>query len=924
MTKYGLRAKVITLTLAPTLIIGVLLSLYFINRQYQDIEQKISLTGFAIIEPLAIASEIGLNNESRESVRRLIGHTHQQHSQFIRTIAVFSDQNELFVTSNYHRDLEALAFPKGKKMPTHVNVQYQNERLLFYAPIRVIGGFNSRFRKESPIGYVVMEMDLLSFQLEKYEEMVSAAVVLIFGMILSGIFAYRLLYDVEIPINQMLSMIDKIRRGHLDVRIEGKFVDKLDTLKKGINAMAISLSQYHLEMQQSIDQATSDLRGTLEQLEIQNIELDIAKKNALEATKIKSVFIANMSHELRTPLNGILGFTRQILKTQLTSNQEDHLQTIEKSANNLLSIINDILDFSKLEANKLLLEKIPFDVEQTLDEVMEQLALMAHEKGLELYLHVDPKISMELIGDPKRIQQVLTNLIGNAAKFTAQGHISVRVELKHQNDKTLELEFVIRDTGIGISEEQQTQLFQAFNQADASINRRYGGTGLGLVITQKLIQQMGGTVGLSSHLHRGSSFWFTLPFLKTKTASGPVFEMSAYQQKPLLIIDENSESRLFMTTRLIQLGFSILNHSTLPKVQTDVLGVLFFIQTNKVPSLDSLIDKIKMAKKFSQKVIFCLPTTELVLFDQLLNAGATACLANPLSRKKLIEQFCTQSDLKNIAMPFIEKKKSLHPVLEKAPLVVMALDDNPANLKLIKTLLQERVTHVVTAGDGQEAVFLAKKQRFDLILMDIQMPVLDGVLASKQIRKTALNAKTPIVAVTANAQEGERERLLAQGMDDYLSKPIDEQMLERVLSQWTLFPKTETLYVLADVKKTALTQQSIDWKESIKQAGGKESLAREMLEMLLVSFSEVKNLLEEALEGKIQEEPLLWMIHKLHGSCAYCGVLRLKKLCNEIEFLLQQKKTIQSIEPELFELLDEIENVEKSASLFLVGEFGRE
>ena len=916
MTKYGLRAKVITLTLAPTLIIGVLLSLYFINRQYQDIEQRISLTGFAIIEPLAIASEIGLNNESRESVRRLIGHAHQQHSQFVRTIAVFSAQNELFVTSNYHRDLATLAFSNDKKIPSHVNVQYQNERLLFYAPIRVIGGFNSTFKKEKPIGYIVMEADLAAFQLEKYEEMVSAFVVLIFGMILSGIFAYRLLYDVEIPINQMISMIDKIRRGYLDVRIEGHFVDKLDTLKKGINAMAISLSQYHLEMQQSIDQATSDLRGTLEQLEIQNIELDIAKKNALEATKIKSLFIANMSHELRTPLNGILGFTRQILKTQLTSNQEDHLQTIEKSANNLLSIINDILDFSKLEANKLLLEKIPFDVEQTLDEVMEQLALMAHEKGLELYLHVDPKISMELIGDPKRIQQVLTNLIGNAAKFTAQGHISVRVELKHQNDKTLELEFVIQDTGIGISEEQQTQLFQAFNQADASINRRYGGTGLGLVITQKLIQQMGGTVGLSSHLHRGSSFWFTLPFVKMKAASGPVFDMQPYQKKQLLVIDESSESRFFMTTRLIQLGFSILNHSALPKVKSEVFVVLFFIQANKVPPLEELIHKISMAKKFSQTVIFCLPTTELVLFDQLLNAGATACLANPLSRRKLIEQFCSHAEGQNIATPFTEKKK--------APLVVMALDDNPANLKLISTLLQERVTHVVTACDGQKAVSLAKKQRFDLILMDIQMPVLDGVLASKQIRKTAMNAKTPIVAVTANANEGERERLLAQGMDDYLSKPIDEQMLERVLSQWTLFGVKEKVSLLSNSKEVSLSKKSIDWNESIKQAGGKEALAKEMLEMLLISFIEVKTIVEEALEGKIQEEPLLWMIHKLHGSCAYCGVSRLKKHCNDIESLLKQKRMIESIEPELFELLDEIENVEKSASLFLVGEFGRE
>lgn len=327
-------------------------------------------------------------------------------------------------------------------------------------------------------------MDLSTVKLKQYQEIISAGVVLILGIILSGFFAYRLLQDVEIPIKQMISMIDRIRRGHLDVRIEGKLLGELDTLKNGINAMAISLSEYHLEMQQSIDQATSDLRETLEQLEIQNVELDIAKKNAQEAARVKSEFLANMSHELRTPLNGVIGFTRQMLKTQLSSSQHDYLQTIEKSANNLLTIINDILDFSKLEAGKLLLENIPFDFEDSLDEVMRLLAPMAHEKGLELNLRIDPRIPAGVIGDPLRIQQVLTNLIGNAAKFTERGNISVSVDLKQQRDERLELQFIIRDTGIGISERQQSQLFQAFRQADASISRRYGGTGLGLVITQ--------------------------------------------------------------------------------------------------------------------------------------------------------------------------------------------------------------------------------------------------------------------------------------------------------------------------------------------------------------------------------------------------------------------------------------------------------
>lgn len=266
--------------------------------------------------------------------------------------------------------------------------------------------------------------------------------------------------DVTRPISNMVSMVDRIRRGHLGSRIEGQMLGELDTLKNGINAMAVSLSEYHSEMQQSIDQATSDLRETLEQLEIQNVELDIAKKDAQEAARIKSEFLANMSHELRTPLNGVIGFTRQMLKTRLTPSQRDYLQTIEKSANNLLTIINDILDFSKLEAGKLMLENIPFDFQDTVDEVMRLLAPMAHEKGLELNLRVENRIPSGVIGDPLRIQQVLTNLIGNASKFTERGQIDVEASLKLDREDIVEVQFKVRDTGIGISERQQSQLFQ--------------------------------------------------------------------------------------------------------------------------------------------------------------------------------------------------------------------------------------------------------------------------------------------------------------------------------------------------------------------------------------------------------------------------------------------------------------------------------
>lgn len=358
------------------------------------------------------------------------------------------------------------------------------------------------------LGYIALELDLKSVRLQQYKEIFISSVMMLFCIGIALIFGWRLMRDVTGPIRNMVNTVDRIRRGQLDSRVEGFMLGELDMLKNGINSMAMSLAAYHEEMQHNIDQATSDLRETLEQMEIQNVELDLAKKRAQEAARIKSEFLANMSHELRTPLNGVIGFTRLTLKTELTPTQRDHLNTIERSANNLLAIINDVLDFSKLEAGKLILESIPFPLRSTLDEVVTLLAHSSHDKGLELTLNIKSDVPDNVIGDPLRLQQIITNLVGNAIKFTENGNIDILVEKRALSNTKVQIEVQIRDTGIGIPERDQSRLFQAFRQADASISRRHGGTGLGLVITQKLVNEMGGDISFHSQPNRGSTFWF--------------------------------------------------------------------------------------------------------------------------------------------------------------------------------------------------------------------------------------------------------------------------------------------------------------------------------------------------------------------------------------------------------------------------------
>jgi two-component system sensor histidine kinase BarA len=928
MTRYGLRARVITLTLAPTLIIGLLLSAFFSYNRYHDLETQVITSGSNIIEPLAIASEEALKSQSRESVRRIIGYAHRKNSKFVRSIAVFDKNHQLFVTSNFHPDFDSLMYPKNKPIPTLGSSTINGNTLILRAPIiaesqLIDDGASS---DSLPVlGYIAVEVDLSPLRLQQYQEVFSAFLVLGLGLALSGVFAFRLMHDVTRPISHMKNMVDRIRRGHLDVRIEGRMHGELDDLKNGINAMAISLSEYHVEMQHSIDQATSDLRETLEQLEIQNIELDIAKKRAQEAARVKSEFLANMSHELRTPLNGVIGFTRQMLKTELSNSQKDYLQTIEKSANNLLNIINDILDFSKMEAGKLALENIPFEFQENLEEVVDLLATSAHEKGLEITLKIDPKIPAGVVGDPLRIQQILTNLVGNSIKFTERGNIDISIELRSKRDDVIDLQFMVRDTGIGISERQQSQLFQAFSQADASISRRYGGTGLGLVITQKLVAQMGGEISLTSRLHQGSTFWFTIRVHTTEIPLNALLLPERQQHllhRSLLLIESNAQAAAILQQTLLTTGIRVDHLTSLPDDIAQYDYVIYNLSPAQTWEVGEVESTLKRLFTITPNIIIGTPSTELALADYLMKQHPVTCITKPLSRKKLLLTLLENQPQQraNTLVPAVLQPTS------KMPLKVMAVDDNPANLKLITALLQERVDNVVSCVSGAQAIEQAIEQKFDIILMDIQMPHMDGVTACHEIKQLPLNSNTPVIAVTAHAMVGERERLLSEGMDDYLTKPIEEHVLQQVLVHWNPMPHEHEMdklkideQIIADNFDPRVNMPStiIDWPLALKQAANKPDLAHDLLNMLVASIPAMNQLVEQALNNELSDDELLHHIHKLNGSCSYSGVPRLKQVCATIEHALRSGSRITDIEPELFELQDEMEKVSHQADDFL-------
>ncbi|ECW0468854.1 two-component sensor histidine kinase BarA [Salmonella enterica subsp. enterica] len=917
MTNYSLRARMMILILAPTVLIGLLLSIFFVVHRYNDLQRQLEDAGASIIEPLAVSSEYGMNLQNRESIGQLISVLHRRHSDIVRAISVYDDHNRLFVTSNFHLDPSQMQLPAGAPFPRRLSVDRHGDIMILRTPIisesyspdesAIADAKNTK----NMLGYVALELDLKSVRLQQYKEIFISSVMMLFCIGIALIFGWRLMRDVTGPIRNMVNTVDRIRRGQLDSRVEGFMLGELDMLKNGINSMAMSLAAYHEEMQHNIDQATSDLRETLEQMEIQNVELDLAKKRAQEAARIKSEFLANMSHELRTPLNGVIGFTRLTLKTELNPTQRDHLNTIERSANNLLAIINDVLDFSKLEAGKLILKSIPFPLRNTLDEVVTLLAHSSHDKGLELTLNIKNDVPDNVIGDPLRLQQVITNLVGNAIKFTESGNIDILVEKRALSNTKVQIEVQIRDTGIGIPERDQSRLFQAFRQADASISRRHGGTGLGLVITQKLVNEMGGDISFHSQPNRGSTFWFhiNLDLNPNVIIDGP--STACLAGKRLAYIEPNATAAQCTLDLLSDTPVEVIyspTFSALPLAHYDIM-ILSVPVTFREP-LTMQHERLAKAASMTDFLLLALPCHAQINAEKLKQGGAAACLLKPLTSTRLLPALTEYCQLNHHPEPLLMDTS-------KITMTVMAVDDNPANLKLIGALLEDKVQHVELCDSGHQAVDRAKQMQFDLILMDIQMPDMDGIRACELIHQLPHQQQTPVIAVTAHAMAGQKEKLLSAGMNDYLAKPIEEEKLHNLLLRYKPGANVAARLMAPEPAEFIFNPNAtLDWQLALRQAAGKPDLARDMLQMLIDFLPEVRNKIEEQLVGE-NPNGLVNLIHKLHGSCGYSGVPRMKNLCQLIEQQLRSGVHEEELEPEFLELLDEMDNVAREAKKIL-------
>lgn len=907
MPVWSLKRRILLINASVLALAVALLGVYFINTQETMLTRQLIDRGLSSTRQLALLSELATQQSNAESALQSLADTVLE-ERMVRSVRIFiADQN-----------LEIRAGP-GMLSATHElaeqgfgTVITETEASLRFVKAIVVerdGGLRSQ-----QLGWVELEYADHPLILSMFKSVLVAGLIVFSLLIAVMVTALFLTSRYNRKFEKLLHAVDQSTTESTthEILLDGS-KDELELLAIKLNNMWRNLYALRRESEQNAAQTTRDLRETLETLEVRNIELDLARKEAVKASHVKSEFLANTSHEIRTPLHGIIGFTNVMMKTPLSNEQLDHVRTIRQSATGLLSIINDILDFSKLEAGKLVLDYIAINLFDLLEETTTLMAPVVGDKNITLSIAYQHDVPEYITGDPQRLQQVMTNLVHNAIKFTDAGQVQIGVRRLDNG----ELELSVSDTGIGISDEQQRNLFSAFSQGDRSVSRNYGGTGLGLVIAQRLVEQMGSQITLTSTVGEGSTFRFSL-------ATKPVpqqHSITNFDRLRVCYKHQNSGLRQALQQLFSRWKIDAVCAETYQRLeevcaeeQSDQVDVLVLGCTEADLNNQESCQLLQKLVARHHTALLC--AREMQNQVQASFAGQQPTLIDvPLRRQDLHD--CLDLYQRSDAAALSGDLTLATSNQNKPSKRLLVVDDNVDNLKLLRIMLEHEGLACLPLASGAEAIAHCDQEEFEVILMDVQMPKMSGLEAAQTIRtQSLLNRSTPIIAVTAHAHTEDYNAFLRAGMNDYLAKPIMEEQLSSLLTKWM-----HQAYTAKDSRSIAsagnglangehaMVNAPVDLNMCHQLAGRKPEIAQEMLTNLLNSLpSERKRIMQH--RSNRDSRSFADAVHYLHGLACYTGVPTLRDLCKDIQTQVKNDRVDQaytladSLDMEIDRLLD--------------------
>lgn len=854
MRSLGIKYQVLLIALIPVFLINLFFTFRHVDTSIEQATELLQGKGRVIARQIAGASEFNLYTGNDEQVQYLLDQS--------------INSNDIIHASVYDRDGEliASAIGDGYRRKDVSNYFYFRQPILSRSV-----GYADVFEPDGDETPQVTTLGWVHLYLSQQRlETVTRQIIVDSIVFFSAILAVAILLAVVIsrrvtrPIFRLLEHLRLVETGQLGKTIEPTEANEIGAVQTGFNRMTQALMANRRHLNQRIQQATQQLNEAITELESRNRELGFARDEAQNANRVKSEFLANMSHEIRTPINGIKGFISLLGQSRLNATQRRYVDIIQKSTVDLTNIVNEILDFSKMESGKLHIVEEEFDLHEVVEQTRDLLFINVLTKNIDLNLIIFSDTPRRVVGDKLRLKQILLNLIGNAIKFTDQGEVVVRVSLHEQNADEAEVEISVKDSGIGISETDQQNLFKAFSQVERGGERRLGGTGLGLVISKNLATLMGGDIELESNPGAGAEFRLRLPFRLAPTQASPELPLTA------LIFAASSTGLMEIRTLFDRAGVS--TEASLVDNHAGTEPVSECIQRN-LAYIDLLVFDLRHLEIDLEQILASgigdMPRVIIMDYDQsahLAGAPGAAEFVSVITTSNALHRFLLKSDEPDTLQAPVRATPS------RAAKRVLLVDDNRVNLKLASELIRLWGHEVVEAEHGREALKHFEQDKFDLIILDIQMPDIDGASLLQMMRERKPRERVTMVALTANIMNDEAERLLDLGFDYFLSKPIDEDRFRSLLDGDTLADADD---VSADLLEPQDSDCVLDYERSLALSADNESLLRQILEILQRDIPDH----QQQLTGALQDcdlDRLAAIAHKLHGVTCYASLPRLR------------------------------------------------